>query len=189
MSSTSRLTAGRGGVITGAVTAETFTRQLNPDHESGWRQRNTKVRRLGYATQVVLGADKVSAFSAGGLFCPPVGTRKVSMSESEQKQVSIERTGKPPLRFTSIAQWSADDEIQPGGSRESRFTRVTIHRTKGGRIVVRESALTRWDGELNSHRGESFTTAAEAIAWLASEGGLGAVAQEALAAAYAEDVA
>ena len=107
-------------------------------------------------------------------------------TNNTETNVTLTRTGKPPLRFISVARWEADNEIQHG-NRANRWTCVRLYRTRGGRVVVRISNYTCWQGESDHHRAESFATAKEVIDWLNRDDGLSSVAQEALEAASKDD--
>lgn len=144
--------------------------------------------------------NKASTFLTERLFLSPSrdDERSVMSESNEGKVTMLHRDGKPPLRFTALAQWEGSDRIRHG-TQATRWTDVVVYRTKGGKIVVRHSSLTCWQGESDVHRAESFNTAQEAIAWLARDGELGEAAQECLrraaeddaefAASYVEDIA
>lgn len=96
--------------------------------------------------------------------------------------ISISRTGMPPIRFTG-------EIIGEGTTRHhnsTRWTNVRIYATKGGKFVAEVQRRTQWQGERDTTNGNSFSTAAECIEWLAGEtgtNGVGVASQEAIEAA------
>ena len=109
------------------------------------------------------------------------------MSNTNEGFTIIERTGQPPLRFKSAAEWSDSNEVQ-NGNRANRWTQVTIYRTQGGKYVARVSSFTCWDGESDYHKAEAFETPAGAIEYLRDdEGHLGRVSQGAIEEACKHD--
>lgn len=69
----------------------------------------------------------------------------------ELRTITLERTGKRPLRFTGVAIWewrSSPDRasVHYSGS-PGRWRRITVYRTRDGRAVVHDQHRTNWQGE------------------------------------------
>jgi len=111
------------------------------------------------------------------------------MSENQQfEQFTITRDGQPPLKFTGCQIGSGSNHSHEGPS-QNRWTEVSIYRTKGGKIVLKVTHRSRWQGESDRTTATSVATAAEAIDWLKlDDGTLGGVSQEALSQAAKSDL-
>jgi len=114
------------------------------------------------------------------------------------EKFSIKRDGLPPIAFTGRTIVSANNKIGHNGH-NTRWTTVTIYRTKGDKFIASISRRSQWQGEAGSDRAASFATAGELIEWLKEgESELGSVSQEAVeeaaeaapefAAAWVEEV-
>jgi len=122
----------------------------------------------------------------------------MSQDQDQFQPITITRDGQPPLKFSGQEITSASNSVAHG-QQQNRWTEVSIYRTRGGKIVLKVTHRTIWQGESNHTLATSVATAAEAIEWLKlDDGRIGGVAQEALhnasksdpefAAAYAENV-
>lgn len=106
------------------------------------------------------------------------------MQDTTTEPITVDRTGLPPIRF-------AGTEIGSGSTGGlTRWTAVTIYKTKGGGYVTQVENLTIWQGERDYSVGNSHETAREAIFSLADEDGkLGRASQEAIERAVKADPA
>ena len=103
---------------------------------------------------------------------------------------TIERSGLPPIVFYGKEIASASNCYGPNGHR-SRWFRVKIYRTKGGRYVASFNHYTQWQGESDHLTADSFGSAGEVIDWLRlkdDDGLLGEVGQEAVEEAVENDL-
>jgi hypothetical protein len=67
------------------------------------------------------------------------------------------------------------------GPRQSRWTEITIYKTKGGTYIVQIMGLTQWQGETDRHEVTVCTSEAEVIRALEGDVGyLGWLAKDAL---------
>ena len=106
------------------------------------------------------------------------------------KDITITRTGEPPLRFAGFEIGSGDTKID-GGNRANRWTEVTIYITKGGKYVAHVGHRTCWQGEHDTDNARSFATPVELVEWLKNDndGRLGRASQEACEEAAKNDEA
>lgn len=97
---------------------------------------------------------------------------------------TINRDGHPPIVFTGEKIAGADNKDH----NSTRWTKVALYRTKGGKYVAKISRLTCWEGESDHITAEVFSQAADLIEWL-KEGSdvLGSVSQEAVEKAAKTD--
>lgn len=95
-------------------------------------------------------------------------------------QITIKRTGLPPLRFTGEKIGSGDTRIEHG-NRANRWTEVNIYITKGCKWIAEVRSITCWQGEHDHFKASSFDTPKELIDWLSedNDGVLGRASQEA----------
>ena len=97
---------------------------------------------------------------------------------------TIIRDGNPPITFTGEELSSATSEDH----NSTRWTEITIYRTKGGKIVAHVERFTRWEGESGHDTAEAFDDFGQAIEWLkGDEGTLGRVSQQAVEEAIAKN--
>lgn len=90
---------------------------------------------------------------------------------------TLNRTGQPPLRFTGTLIASENGR----GTNDTRWSIVSLYRTKGGKIIVYVESITQWQGESSYYKGRSVTTAQEAIDYLKDdEGHIGRTSQRAI---------
>jgi hypothetical protein len=118
---------------------------------------------------------------------------------SEAKTYTVNRDGKPPLRFTGTIIAETDNR-SVRGDRQNRWTEITLYRTKAGKIVVDVTNRTQLEGESDRCRADVVSDAKAVIEWLTADndGELGSVSQAVLeraakndpefAAAYVEDI-
>ena len=96
----------------------------------------------------------------------------------------IKRDGQPPLTFKG-------DEIGKGTTRDhnsTRWTNVTIYKTKGGKYVAYIERATQWQGECNHDEAVSRSEAIGIIQWLKQDGeNLGRASQRAVENAAESD--
>ena len=108
-------------------------------------------------------------------------------NETEKEMTTLTRDGRPPLRFHSDKDWTASNRTV-SGSNQNRWTRVTIHRTAGGKYVAAVGHYTCWQGEHDHFKADVFTHPAEVIQYLTGEDGdLGRVSQECIESAAKDD--
>jgi len=90
---------------------------------------------------------------------------------------TINRDGKPPLTFTGEILAKADNRDH----NSTRWTSITIYRTKAGKFVAHIDRITQWQGETDYTTAEAFASFGEVIEWLRGDSEvLGAVSQEAV---------
>lgn len=63
-------------------------------------------------------------------------------------EITLKRTGKPPLRFRGELIEESDGERQRG-KENTRWHELGVYRTEGGKFVLRIAYRTRWQGELD----------------------------------------
>ena len=104
----------------------------------------------------------------------------------EVKDITITRTGEPPLRFAGFEIGSGEVEVGTG-----RRVLVRIYKTKGGKYVASVDSITKWQGEHDTTSAKSFVTPEEVVEWLRSDndGRLGRASQEACEEAAKNDEA
>lgn len=110
----------------------------------------------------------------------------MSTDTTQTEPTIITRDGLPPLRFCG-------EEIGSGSTRglnSTRWTVVTIYRTRGGRYITEIERKTCWQGERDWTDAGSYATAREALDSLRDdEGRLGLASQEAVDCAASRDPA
>ena len=67
--------------------------------------------------------------------------------------ITLDRTGKAPLRFRGELLTELDDS-RVGRKDQNRWYELAVYRTAAGSYVVRISYRTRWDGELDHDAAE-----------------------------------
>ena len=91
-------------------------------------------------------------------------------------QQNIDRTGLPPLRFIGEAIGNGSTR----GHSSTRWTNVSIYRTKGGKWVANVVNRTQWEGEHDYAKAQPFESPKELIKFLCdNEERLGRASQEA----------
>ena len=96
----------------------------------------------------------------------------------------VTRDGQPPITFTGELLSQADNKDH----NSTRWTTITIYRTKGGKFVAKIERRTQWQGERDSTTAEVCEDFGQVIAWLTDEDGdLRPVSQEAVEAAIKLD--
>lgn len=106
--------------------------------------------------------------------------------QDEIKEVTLTRTGQPPLRFKGVLLGVGSTR----GQSSTRWTEVSIHRTSGGKFVACVARRTQWENEHDHVDAKASSTAAEVIGWLGgSEGTLGPASQKAVEQAAQSDPA
>lgn len=120
-------------------------------------------------------------------------------TETTTETTTLDRDGKPPLRFKGTLVAKADNHSYQG-DRQTRWTELKLFKTAGGKYVINRVRRTCWSGESDRSAADALTTAAEVMEWLRedNDGELGSVSQELLdkavkvdpnfAAAYVEEV-
>ncbi len=95
------------------------------------------------------------------------------------QDITIKRTGQPPLTFSGDKIGHGSTEIFEG-QRSNRWTTVDLYITKGGRFIAAVTNRTIWQGEHDYTKAASFKTPAEVLNFLKDdEGSLGRASQEA----------
>lgn len=110
-------------------------------------------------------------------------------TDSTTVKHTIKRDGLPPIVFHGKEIASASNQYGSNGHR-SRWFKVEIYRTKGGRYVASFNYFTQWQGESDHLTADSFDSASEVIGWLRlkdDDGQLGEVGQEAVEEAARND--
>ncbi len=78
------------------------------------------------------------------------------------EQTKLKRSGQRPLAFTGEQLLATDDKTL----NSTRWTKVSVHKTKAGRFVVGVGHMTCWQGESDSYKAEAFDSLDDVISYI-----------------------